>query len=240
MNLCIDIGNSRVKIAIYDGNKEVYFLRNENLDLALLREMKNNYNINNCILSTTRILDERDLFFLKNNFNLLILDEATKVPIKNLYETPKTLGKDRLAAAIAAAALYPNENCIIIDAGTCLTYNFIDKLNQYHGGNIAPGIAMRLKSMHTFTDKLPLVEPSYNESLFGKNTEMALQNGAVKGAIYELSTFITEVNKQYGESKLILTGGDAILFVKHLKNEIFAHPNLVLLGLNEILKFNAD
>lgn len=239
MNLCIDIGNTRAKFAIYDDSHELYYHRSENLDTSLLFNLKTKYNLHRCMLSTTRIVEKETLDFLANNFALMVLDENTKVPIKNNYATPATLGKDRLAAAVAAHALFAGQHSIIIDAGTCLTYNFIDKDGVYQGGNIAPGVGMRLQAMHSFTDKLPMVDKNYNVGLFGNDTITALQNGAVKGAIYELTTFIEQVFAKYGETKIILTGGDAIIFAKHLKFKIFAHPNLVLLGLNEILKFNA-
>lgn len=239
MNLCIDIGNTRAKVAIYDDSHESYYHRSENLDTNLLEKLKTKYNLHRCILSTTRIVEAATMEYLANNFALLVLDENTALPIKNGYATPATLGKDRLSAAVAAHSIFGGQHCIIIDAGTCLTYNFIDSSGVYHGGNIAPGVSMRLQAMHAFTDKLPMVEQRYNSELFGNNTSTALQNGAVKGAIYELTSFIEQVFAKYGETKVILTGGDAIIFAKHLKFKIFAHPNLVLLGLNEILKFNA-
>jgi type III pantothenate kinase len=240
MNLCIDIGNTRAKFAIYGDNHELYYHRSEHLDTSLLYNLKEKHNLNRCILSTTRILEAETMGFLESNFELMVLDEKTLVPIKNNYATPATLGKDRLSAAVAANALFGSHHCIIIDAGTCLTYNFIDSEGVYYGGNIAPGVNMRLQAMHTFTDKLPIVDQRYNSGLFGIDTMTALQNGAVKGAIYELTSFIEQVFAKYGETKIILTGGDAIIFAKHLKFKIFAHPNLVLLGLNEILKFNAN
>ncbi len=239
MNLCIDIGNTRVKGILYDGDKEVFYHHSDHIDLDLLKDLSSKYPIKNCILSSTRILENEVIFFLSHHFNLLVLDETTVIPIHNGYGTPGSLGKDRLAAAVAVACLFPKQNCIIIDSGTCLTYNFINSDSIYQGGNIAPGLNMRLQAMNYFTDKLPLVEIKYHEPLFGKDTAMALQNGAVKGAIYELTSFIDEVFANYGESRIILTGGDSIIFVKHLNFKIFAHPNLVLLGLNEILKFNA-
>ncbi len=240
MNLCIDIGNTKVKLIVFDGDKELYYSKTENIDQKVLADLQLKFGVKNCILSSTRILEKADLTFLNDHFNFLILDEHTKVPISNGYATPTSLGKDRLAAAVAAAAIFPKQHCIIIDAGTCLTYNFIDSATTYQGGNISPGLDMRLRAMHSFTDKLPLVEKRYNTKLFGQDTTTALQNGAVKGAIYELTAFIEDVFANFGECKIILTGGDSIIFAKHLKFKIFAHPNLVLLGLNEILKFNAD
>jgi type III pantothenate kinase len=143
-----------------------------------------------------------------------------------------------LASAVACTVLYPNQDCVFINAGTCITMDFIDKLKQYHGGNISPGINMRLKSMHKFTARLPLVLSSFNKKLMGQTTEEALQNGAVKGAIYEVESFLNHLSEEYGRPKVIIAGGDAYFFENHGNFKIFACPNLVLVGLNEILNFN--
>jgi type III pantothenate kinase len=236
--LCIDIGNTRAKCAMYDNDNLVEYHRNLDIDFAILEQWKSKYTFEDGILSSTRVLDKEVLERLQNICNLAVLDHKTPLPITNNYETPQTLGKDRLAAAVAAAALFPGEASIFIDAGTCLTYNFIDNGGSYQGGNISPGIFMRLEAMHKFTDKLPMVEVMFNEELFGKNTVKAMQNGAVRAAIYEITAFIDSVFKKYGESRIIITGGDANIFAKHLNFKIFAHPNLVLFGLNKILTFN--
>jgi type III pantothenate kinase len=239
MQLCIDIGNSRAKCAIFDGDKLVDYYREADLSFEVLEQWKKQYYVNHSILSTTRNLDKSTYDHLKSiTSTLLILDHETPIPIKNGYESPISLGRDRLAAAVASQALFPNEPVIFVDCGTCLTYNFVDRSGTYLGGNISPGITMRLQAMNHFTDKLPLVEAAYNDDVFGKNTVKAMQNGAVRAAILEISAFIDSVNKIYGETKVIITGGDSIIFAKHLNFKIFAHPNLVLFGLNKILLFN--
>jgi type III pantothenate kinase len=240
MQLCIDIGNTRCKLALFQDSYETYFGVTSNFDQQEIESLFQANNITSTILSTTRKIEDEWIRFLKSKARFLLLDENTKLPIVNKYETPQTLGKDRIAAAVAANYLFPDSHCIIIDAGTCITTDFIDKEGNYLGGNIIPGINMRLKAMHEFTSKLPLVKAEFNKSLFGKNTKDAIQNGGVKGAIYEVGSFIREVSEKYINLKVLLTGGDAHFFVKHLKNEIFAFPNLVLLGLNEILRYNAD
>jgi type III pantothenate kinase len=237
-SLCIDLGNTRAKCAVYHEDALVIYHRSTDLDVGLLKDWKKEYNLNTAIISSTRDLENEVLDHLSSLFSLIVLDHHTPIPISNLYETPETLGKDRLAAAVGSAALFPNENIIFIDAGTCLTYNFIDHQGQYHGGNISPGVYMRLEAMHRFTDKLPLVEIVYHEDLLGKNTVKAMQNGAVRAAIYEITAFIDRISKKYGDCKVVITGGDAKLFAKHLNFKIFAHPNLVLFGLNKILMFN--
>jgi type III pantothenate kinase len=238
MNLCIDIGNTRVKMALFSGDEIQLIHKTELLDFDLINVWLKEFLIEKCILSSTRNIEEYEMKHLKSILpKLFVLDHETPLPVKSIYETPQTLGKDRIAAAVAAHSLFPEENVIIIDCGTCLTYNFIDDQGVFMGGNIAPGVSMRLESMHHFTDKLPLVEKEYNEGLFGQNTVKAMQNGALKGAIYEISSFIESVLEKFGGAKIILTGGDSILFAKHLNFKIFAFPNLVLFGLNKILMF---
>lgn len=239
MQLCIDIGNTRAKCGVFEGDELIDFYRDEDLSFIILEEWRIKYSLSSAIISSTRHLDEGTLSKLESlTPRFIMLDHNTPIPIKNGYETPGSLGKDRLAAAVGSNALFPDQNIIFIDCGTCMTYNFIDHTGSYLGGNISPGITMRLQAMHHFTDKLPQVAPAFNVDIFGKNTVKAMQNGAVRAAIYEISAFIDSVNKIYGETQVIITGGDSIIFVKHLNFKIFAHPNLVLVGLNKILCFN--
>ncbi len=238
MNLCIDFGNTNVKVSVFDGELERYYYKNNDLSKDKVNEICNNYNIEKAILSSTRNLTADFLQHLGSKVHLTVLDHNTPLPIKSLYETPETLGKDRIAGVIGARYEFPSTNCVVIDAGTCITMDFIDAKGQYHGGNISPGINMRRQSMHDFTDKLPLVDFKYPSSFIGKNTESALQNGILRGTIYELETFIDSINKEFGDSKVLFTGGDTIFFEEYLKFTIFAASNLVLVGLNEILRFN--
>lgn len=237
MNLCIDIGNTRIKLGVFHQNELIHFEITNDLDETTIKKIYK-HPISNIILCSTRHIDPAWLTNLAKIVPPFIFDYAASLPINNLYESPDSLGKDRLAAAIASNFLFPHSNNIIINAGTCITTDFIDEKACYYGGNILPGIQMRLRALHEFTAKLPLVRAEYNPDLFGKNTEDALQNGGVKGAIYEVSAFVSEVNAHYPKNNVILTGGDAHLFAKHLKFKIFAVPNLVLIGLNETLKFN--
>ncbi len=195
------------------------------------------YNIKSCIVSSVRKKIPKNIFDIKHKVDkFIVLCHKTKLPIKINYKTPDTLGMDRIAAAIGAKKMFPEDNCIVIDAGTCITYDFIDKKNVYQGGNIAPGISMRAKAMNRFTDNLPLVGIEYNEDPLGKSTEEALQNGSLRGTFWEISTFIQLILDKFGDTKVILTGGDAKYFVNHFNFKIFANPNLILVGLNEIIK----
>lgn len=238
MNLCIDFGNTNVKASVYDGGLEHYYYKDRELPIEKLDEICNLYAIERAIVSSTRDLKEDWIQHLSSKTHLLLLDEKTKVPITNEYESPETLGKDRIAGVVGASVLFPKENCIVIDAGTCITMDFIDKGGLYHGGNISPGIYMRRQAMHDFTDKLPLVDFEYPTSFIGVNTTTALQNGILRGTIYELDSFIQSIIDKFGPTNVILTGGDTKFFEEHLKFTIFASPNLILVGLNEILQIN--
>ena len=189
-------------------------------------------------MSNTSLPDKFLMDQLRTYQHFLHLDHSTKIPIVNKYGTPETLGKDRIAAAVGAWMKYPNENILFIDMGTCITMNFVNNKGWFLGGNISPGINMRFKAMHKFTANLPLAENVLNDEFIADTTVKALQNGAIKGTFREIDSFITETRNKFGEIKVILTGGDAFFFENWTKNMIFVAPNLVMEGLNEILKYN--
>lgn len=163
------------------------------------------------------------------------MDYKTKIPINNCYETPETLGMDRLAAAVGAYTLYPKSNCLIIDAGTCITYDFLDTSANYHGGSISPGIKMRFKALQYFTAKLPLIESLTYTGILGKNTSDAIKVGVLQGFKGEVESVIATFKQKYPEIKIIVTGGDISFFETTIKHSIFAVSDLVLIGLNKIL-----
>jgi type III pantothenate kinase len=203
-----------------------------------------NQNVKKVIFSSVANVPAEVDSFLKDNFYCLHLSTATPLPFNIQYKTPHTLGKDRIAAAAGADYLYPGENCLVIDAGTCITMDILDHSGVFRGGNISPGVEMRLKAMHHFTARLPLVKHlRENQVLFenalGDSTENAIRNGGELGALLELEGFIRLMDGRYKDLKVLLTGGDADFFVKNMKTKIFAHPNLVLIGLNQILLHNA-
>ena len=231
--LCIDVGNTNIKGGIFEGDTLVKTFKG----LDNIEELKKKFKIDKCIISSVRKNIEPVIKQLKSGIKtFVILDHNTDLPIKINYKTPGTLGKDRIAAAVGAYKLFPAQNVIIVDAGTCITYDFLDKNGVFQGGNIAPGIHMRAKAMHEYTSALPLVEIEENSDILGKSTREALQNGALLGTFWEISAFIQEIIDKYGESLTIFTGGDAKYFVNKIKTTIFANSNLVLIGLNEILK----
>lgn len=237
--ICLDIGNTRMKVGVFHPEKEPVFQIYDQYDVALLQELYKKYAPGRFVLSSTAQISEAIDQYLKGTNNFLAVTQETSLPFTNLYGTPHTLGIDRIALVAAAADLYPQTNCLIIDAGTCITLDFINAAGEYLGGSIHPGIRMRLKAMHNFTGKLPLVESDWIEELIGDNTHNCMKIGAVKGAIFEIEHFIQVYQENYSDIKVLLTGGDSELFFYKLKNEIFAHPNLVLQGLQKIALYNA-
>jgi type III pantothenate kinase len=235
LNLAIDIGNTRTKWGLFE-NKEL--LRKgvaESGDTGAIEELLYNHPVKNSILSSVSEAAAALTAMLRDRTVFMELDSDTPLPIANRYATPKTLGKDRLAAAAGAWALFPGERCLVIDAGTCITCDILSEEGAFLGGNISPGIDMRLKAMHAFTARLPLAERATLGHWIGNSTETALQNGAQWGALWEISALTDHCAAEFGKIKVVLTGGDANFFVKNLKREIFAHPDLVLIGLNAIL-----
>ncbi len=242
MNLIVDLGNTRVKCGVFDGDNQLVFLEKTAKRSAsvLVKSVIERFDITHAILSHTSKPSESLLAILEAIPYFIHFDHSTAIPVFNDYETPTTLGKDRLAGAVRAYALFPEENVLVIDMGTCITMNLVHAEGRFKGGNISPGISMRLRAMNAFTDGLPLVPIEVPSTLYGLNTIQALQNGAVKGAFWEIETFIKESEAELGKICVVLTGGDAIYFENWTKYKIFAAPNLVLEGLNEILNYNAE
>ena len=239
-NLCIDRGNSSSKIAVFEGDSLLLSAKYDDLNAEVLATITSSYAINNCILSSV-VNDNNTIvrYMSEHNIRFDELTHTTALPILNKYETPETLGKDRLAAVVGAASICPGHDLLVIDAGTAITYDFLTAEGVYHGGNIAAGIDMRLNALHIFTQKLPLVTPSVHFPLLGTNTNSALIAGAVQGVIFEIEGYINHLKFKYPELLTFLTGGSSFYFDTKLKSAIFAENNLVLIGLNRILQHNA-
>ena len=238
MNLTIDIGNTFIKILIFNDTVLVYRNVSKTLTSAHINRLLRNFPIKYSMLSSVVVLKKSFLNNLKKFPHLEKFSPSTYIPVKNLYKTPDTLGMDRLANAIAGAFLFPRKNVLIIDAGTCIKYDFINSRNEYLGGSISPGLEMRFKAMHFFTGKLPLVKEFALNGLIGKTTREAMKTGVIIGISEEMNGFIKRYNKKYKSLKIILTGGDAYRFAGELNLSIFAAEDLVNIGLNEIIRFN--
>lgn len=237
--LVIDWGNTRIKSGVFDDGKLLTSNVWEALEKENILDVATNHRVENVILSSvSRLPSEAVLDFLRKNFFFVYLDHTTPLPITNAYQTPETLGKDRLAAAVGAWQNFPRQNSLVVDAGTCITLDVVEASGKYVGGNISPGLRMRMKAMHEFTANLPLVEPGPTEYWLGKNTSSALINGAQEGFVLELDGYLQRCESVYPSINVILTGGDADFLAKKMKKKIFVNQNLVLEGLNKILDYN--
>ncbi len=240
MNLIIDVGNTFIKIGVFEKplliHKET--ISADNFQITI-REIKTKYPlITNAILSSVSNLKEEDVDLILKLFRTTVLNHTTKVPFKNLYSTPATLGVDRLALVAASVDQFPKQDVLIIDAGTCITYDFKNKNEEYLGGAIAPGLKLRYSSLHNYTSKLPLLELKEPENYIGDSTNEAIHSGIVMGVLHEIEGSIAKYCNTYPDLTVILTGGDAHFLSKRLKNSIFATSNFLLEGLNHILAFN--
>ena len=239
MNLIIDIGNTLTKLALFDKNNLVRQKTVPNLSAnELINFIIDPHNIDSAILSAVKNYPEALKNYCIDNFYFIGLTEETAIPLLNRYQTPETLGRDRIAAATGANHLFPDQHILVIDAGTCITYDYINNKNVFPGGSISPGIDIRFKALHTFTGNLPLVTREEESPLTGNSTQQSILSGVMHGIYAEMEGVIRMYIKKYPDIKVILTGGDVIYFEKRLKNKTFAFPNLVLTGLNIILDYN--
>ncbi len=238
MNLVIDIGNTKTKYGVFNGSS---ILDSGYAEGLKLEELLNKFPIENSIICSVAGQEQEIEEKLKQSTKYIEFTAKTPVPIKNLYQTQNTLGSDRLAAAIGAQAQFPNTDTLIIDTGTCIKYNFVNKSGEYHGGGISPGIDMRFKALKNFTHKLPEITADYNfDTLIGNDTQRSILSGVMNGAIQEVKGVIEEYYLQYPAIKIVITGGNHVYFAKRLKSSIFADPFLLLKGLNSIIEFNTS
>jgi type III pantothenate kinase len=242
MNLVIDIGNTRTKFSVFSKGEVLITVPVDEFKIEHINVLKNEHpGLNKAIVSSTKAYSSKLKKVLQQNFErFLELDATTPLPIENLYKTKETLGKDRIAAAVGAFDLYPEGNCLIIDAGTAITYDIVTNKKQYLGGNISPGIDMRFKALNHFTGKLPLVGQGNFNKLFGTTTEEAIRAGVQNGVVFEVDRAIDSFKEFYKNLKVIITGGNTEFFDKKLKNSFFVHFNLIALGLNRILEYNGE
>ncbi len=242
MNLIIDVGNTYAKLAVFEQGRMVFKKTVEtNNILKEIREIQKKYDLNQkAIVSSVGKIDKKALEYLGKAFNLQILSHETDVPFKNLYATPKTLGIDRIALVCASVEQFPDKNVLIIDAGTCITFDFINADNEYLGGAISPGIQMRYRALHNQTANLPLLEMEVPDDIIGTSTASSIHSGVIYGVLNEIEGNVNAYSDKYSDLTVILTGGDAKLLSKQLKSSIFANSNFLLEGLNFILQFNSN
>jgi len=245
-NLVIDIGNTLIKIAVFAQDKLLYTTSYSSLDAETLFNITDQYQVNKAIISSVRKEAESWHAALENRISVQYFNVGTTAGIQNQYKTPHTLGPDRLAAVIGAKKLYPGKGSLVVDAGTTITYDWVDAEGNYFGGSISPGLNMRYKALNYYTGKLPLIEAdAHFLSYYGDDTASAIKSGVQNGLKYELSGFIESYKKTEPELNVVLTGGDSYFFDTLLKNSIFApyiknEPYLVLEGLNAAIQNNND
>jgi type III pantothenate kinase len=236
MNLVIDGGNTRFKAATFSGirlERKYSFSSEEEL-----KDFLNHQTFNNAMVSSVS-LDGNEMIGWINATYKFLLTPLLPLPIQIQYTTPETLGADRIAAVCGGLELFPEKDLLVIDAGTCITYDFVDRRKNYGGGAISPGIEMRFEALHTFTEKLPLVSKTGDLKLIGDSTETSIRSGVLNGVIAEMDGIIANYKELYPDLGVVLCGGDSFFFENKLKPTIFAAPDLVLSGLNRILLHNA-
>lgn len=239
LNLCIDLGNTFGKAGFFRQNHLVEYheqLSEENI-LQLVQDKKPSY----VIISSVRNNLEVFINQIEQYAEVMVLNSELPVPFHNHYATPKTLGADRIAGVIGARVLYPHQGCLVIDAGTCITYDFIDNQDNYYGGGISLGLQMRFKALNHFTERLPLIIPDQNTpELIGNNTQKAILSGVINGVVAEINGIMSDYREKFGNFARILCGGDAAFFESKIKESIFVASNLILIGLNRILIYNVE
>ncbi|MGB5322539.1 type III pantothenate kinase [Lutimonas sp.] len=241
MNLVIDIGNTQIKVAVFQ-QTILIFKDQFHLDEVISRVLSitEQYTIKRAIISHVTNLDRAVILELEKLVNLIELNHQTKLPFTNKYLTPKTLGVDRLALVAGAKGQFPDKNVLIIDAGSCITFDFLNEDGVYFGGDISPGIGMRYKAVNHYTANLPLLDRTDVLPELGDSTQNAIHRGILNGVIQEIEGVISQYKRKYQKLTVVLTGGDTIFLAKNLKSSIFAIPNFLLEGLNSILIHNID
>ncbi|MBO5849901.1 MAG: type III pantothenate kinase [Paludibacteraceae bacterium] len=243
MNLIIDQGNSLCKVGVFEKSQLMKSFREEVLSIDFLAKILDLFDVRNCIFSSVKKIDDKILCFLKSKVSCVVLfGQQTKVPVEIAYKTPATLGRDRIAAVVGAMQIFPKKDVLVIDAGTCITYELLTKDGIYLGGNISAGFSTRLRAMHQFTVKLPLLNAEEINQQMGVDTKSAILIGAYRGLLYEIEGFVQESKYilKNDNISIIATGGEFCFFVNQLKDTIFVDENLVLIGLNKILEYNAS
>ena len=240
MNLIVEQGNTNKKVAVFDNERIVSSFSKDNNDTSWVNEILEQYHPEKGIMSSVIDRDDTLISYLNERLSYFLwFDEHISIPVNIEYETKETLGKDRIAAVVGANYLRPGHNILVIDAGTAITYELLEMSGTYKGGNISPGMTTRFRSLNHFTKQLPLVKEKNDVPLIGTNTESAILAGVVNGMVYEMDGYIETLKAKYGDIFVFLTGGHSFYFERRLKSHIFADANLVLIGLNRILEYNA-
>jgi type III pantothenate kinase len=240
MVLVIDVGNTRIKAAVFEGNMllEVFVFVKEELQKNCENILKKYPLLIQVVVSSVGFVDEIAFLKLESKLKIHFVTREEEFPFVNKYATPATLGIDRMVLASGAVLQFPGQNRLVIDAGTCVTYDFIDEQDHYLGGAISPGLRLRYESLHNFTAKLPLLTLENPKEFIGDSTNSSIHSGVVNGLVYEIDGFIADYKLKYPNFIIILTGGDTVFLAKRLKNTIFANSNFLLESLNRKFHYN--
>ena len=245
VTLCFDFGNTRLKCAVFNNASIDEIIVMDDGNYETIRALVNKYQPANTILSSVidHNTDIENILSSSSHFHKL--SNNSKLPFSVTVGKPETIGADRLALAAGAVYFYPGKNNLVIGLGSCITYNFINKYHQFIGGSISPGMLMRFRSLQSFTAKLPLIEPdlsdvAWNFPLIGYDTKTNILSGVLLGMASEIDGITTSYADKFSNFNVLLTGGDATYFARHLKNKIFADPELIFKGLYAISECNND
>ncbi|MGO4905667.1 type III pantothenate kinase [Flavobacterium sp. W20_MBD1_R3] len=235
MILVVDAGNTRIKAAVFEGTMllEVFIFTNIEAEKKIQNILKNFQKTTDLVVCSVGDLGKQWFLAFENVLNVHFITNRDVFPFQNKYATPQTLGIDRMVLAAGATLQFPNQNRLVIDAGTCITYDFIDQDDNYLGGAIAPGLRLRYEALHQYTAKLPLLSFKNPDNLIGNSTSESIHSGVVNGFVFEIDGFINEYKARYLNFIIILTGGDTDFLAKRLKNTIFANSNFLLESLNQ-------
>ena len=239
MILAVDVGNTRIKAAVFEDNTllESFVFLKTALEKSIQNILEKYKKIAHLVVSSVSDVEKQAFIGFKDAVNIHFVSHNDKFPFVNCYETPQTLGIDRMVLAAGATLQYPHQNRLVIDAGTCVTYDFIDENDNYLGGAISPGLRLRYESLHHFTAKLPLLTLENPKRFIGKSTSESIHSGVVNGLVFEIDGYIAEIKGQYSKFIIILTGGDSVFLAKRLKNTIFANSNFLLESLNQTFQY---
>ena len=241
VNIIIDQGNTSAKVAFFFEYKLFASFIFKPLTVDKLRKLLNKFSPSWGILCSVADVNPEVIDLLKSSLpQFYLFDETLKLPLRINYKTPHSLGKDRLAAIVGAWKNHKNKDILVIDAGTAITYDFLDASGVYWGGNISPGMTMRFKSLNKYTKRLPLIDEQGELPELGYDTDTSIRSGVIGGVIKEMDAYISEYKKQHPGLLVFLTGGHSFYFEKKLKTSTFADGGLVLTGLNEILNYQNE
>ena len=235
MILAVDVGNTRIKAAVFEDSTllESFVFPKIALQKSIQNILEKYKNTTHLVVASVSDVEKQAFIGFEEVVNIHFVSQTDPFPFVNCYETPQTLGIDRMVLAAGATLQFPNQNRLVIDAGTCITYDFIDENDNYLGGAISPGLRLRYEALHNYTAKLPLLTLENPKHFKGKSTSESIHSGVVNGLVYEIDGFIADFKGQYSKFIIILTGGDSVFLAKRLKNTIFANSNFLLESLNQ-------